>query len=188
MNRLRNGPIILDPGELLLAVAGGAATIECEDDARTALTLVGRNAAPQVLYELHIDLGVIDHGWLPGLICDAWSAAEWPMRVLYRVKWRQLWADCGGFVVNGVLAPRPSSPVRLFRGADHRHRHGWSWTPDRSVAQWFADRVVHATPGLVWTALVPPEAMLVTITDHRPGEPEVVVGGPGLAGRALGRV
>jgi hypothetical protein len=181
MTALRNARIILDADELLYAVAIGEVEITTADDVITAMSRVGRNPAPRVLLEL-FDLGEVDYAWMPQLVPDAWSGAEWPLQMLPRADWHRLWDACGGFVVDGVRAPRrrPRKPRRLYRGADADHRDGWSWTPDPAVAGWFADREIHRRRGRVWTALVPPAAMLAVITDQRPGEPEVVVDTAGL--------
>jgi hypothetical protein len=181
MTTLAGARVILDADELIYAVAIGEVEIAAVEDVIIAMCWVRRNPAPRVLLEL-FDMGEVDYAWMPQLVPDAWSGGEWPLEMLPRADWLLLWDACGGFMINGVRAPRrrPSKPRGLYRGADKAHRDGFSWTPDPAVAGWFADRVIHRRRGRVWTALVPPAAMLAVITDERAGEPEVVVDTAGL--------
>jgi hypothetical protein len=169
------GPVISDADQLLGAVADGAVTFNpsSANDVERLLCWVGRNTAPWLLYRLR---DRVDPELLPVLVPSAWQMAEWPTRVLRSDRWRHLW-QLSGYVHNGRWVDRPTMPVRLYRGTDARHRYGWSWTAERATAEWFAARklwvLLGHQPGAVWTALVPPMAMLATITDGR--EPEIVV-------------
>jgi hypothetical protein len=114
------------------------------------------------------------------MVPAVWSGAEHPLGYLDREAWSDLfWL--AGYTYNGRRRARPRLPRRLYRGADEAHRDGWSWTDDRAVAKWFADRSMHHTPGRVWTAVVEPARLLARITTERPGEAEWVVDTDGLA-------
>jgi hypothetical protein len=114
------------------------------------------------------------------MVPAVWSGAEHPLGYLDREAWSDLfWL--AGYTYNGRRRARPRLPRRLYRGADEAHRDGWSWTDDRAVAKWFADRPMHHTPGRVWTAVVEPARLLARITTERPGEAEWVVDTDGLA-------
>src|SRR4051794_41243914 len=92
---------------------------------------VGRNAAPWVLYELVVGLDVVDDAWMPQLVPDAWSGAEWPLDALEREDWRGLWGRCGGFVFNGGRGPPPPprQPPPPSPGARPRHPGGRAGAP-----------------------------------------------------------
>jgi hypothetical protein len=60
--------------------------------------------------------------------------------------------DLAGYTVDGAVSELPTSPVTLWRGVIPEHRNGWSWTYDRDLAQWFADRPHHVGRGRVWVA------------------------------------
>ncbi len=109
---------------------------------------------------------------------------EFPNRAVDEDIWRALF-DLAGYVVNGQPSEQPAEPIELWRGALPEHRNGWSWTDDRDLARWFADRPHNRGAGKVWAASVEPVRLLARITDHREGESEYVVDARGLAVKAL---
>lgn len=141
-----------------------------------AASRLGRNAYPALLFDLWLD-GLLSPAAAASCVPAAWSAAEMPARALDDADWAELF-DFAGYTVDGAPAGRPVAPLTLWRGAPAEHRAGWSWTEDRDLALWFARRV---KDGSLWTAVVPPEALLARITTQRPGENEYVVDTFGLA-------
>lgn len=59
-----------------------------------------------------------------------------------------------------IGSPPPPGPIRLYRGATARHRHGLAWTDSLELAADYAIR--HGTPHVprVWVARVPPDHIL----------------------------
>lgn len=83
---------------------------------------------------------------------DRYLARDWWLERFRETGWVHLW----------VRAPRPASAfggVRLYRGATAARRDGLSWTDSRTLAAWFA--AGHG--GCVWSALVPPDRLLVAL-------------------------
>lgn len=148
------------------------------DEIETAGARLGRNAYPVLVADLHAE-GLLLPDVAAVVVPAAWSLVEFPNRTLSADLWRALF-DLAGYTVEGVPASRPSEPLQLWRGALHEWRAGWSWTDDRDLAQWFADRPHNAGRGQVWTADVEPARLLARISEQRAGESEYVVDARGL--------
>ena len=146
----------------------------------TALSYVGRNGAPTLLWHLR-QLGLLTRPAARRCVGDTWSMSDGQVDLDLDL-WLALfqWA---GYTDSGKRADRPAEPLALYRGAPEESRYRWSWTEDLQLAQWFAtrfsDRPGHL-PSKVWTAVVPPSRLLAHIVDCRPGEREYVVYTPGL--------
>ncbi len=147
-------------------------------DLDQALSRVGRDHGPSLLVAL-VDEGLLTVEAAAKAVPSAWCGVEFPNRALDNTDWRHLF-HLAGYTVDGVPSERPASPLRLFRGAVPDHRGGWSWTEDRELAEWFADRPHNCGQGQVWTAVVEPWRLLARITEERPGESEYVVDTQGL--------
>lgn len=111
------------------------------------------------------------------LVLTAWTHPEWPAQI-GAAAWRLLFWQIGPLpVVHEDAEPLPDEPVQMWRGAYEEHRAGLSWTTDRDVAAWFAQRAtwpdVPGRQGQVWTATVHPGQVLAVIGGAR-GESEVV--------------
>lgn len=143
-----------------------------------AMLRVGRNDAPALLFHLdwEVELSADLTAWA---VPHAWCMVEWPTRALEAEVWQDLF-ERAGFTIDGVVAPRPTEPLTLYRGADHDHRLGWSWTENVDRARWFADRPQHPTRGKVWTATVMPWALLAYIHESGRSESEWVVDPDGI--------
>ncbi len=154
------------------------------DDVETAGCRLGRNYYPALVCDLWGE-GLLEPAVAAVVVPSAWSDVEFPNRTLDDDVWSLLFA-LAGYTVDGVPAERPEATMRLWRGALPGHRSGWSWTDDRSVAQWFAERVHNGGQGRVWTAEVEPPRMLARMGEGvgRPGESEYVVDARGLTIRA----
>lgn len=178
-------PVILDPAELAMWFHRRGEPITAEEWNRAAAR-VGRNPATALLLFTN-DLLAPDV--LPGAVADAWQSAEFPLSFLTRADWLDLFGRAG-YTVDGSPAPRPSEPQRLYRGCGVRLSRRWSWTPDRDLAQWFADRWPTLGEAAVFEVDASPSAMLATFTgtgdDARHGESEVVLNTKGLRIRRAG--
>lgn len=148
------------------------------DRLTAAFARVGRDHAPGLLLDLDWSTPLAPEV-LAWAAPHAWSGVEHPLAALHAETWAD-WFARAGFTVEGVPADRPGQPVVVFRGADHAHRLGWSWTDDPDLARWFAERPRHRERGQVWRAAVAPWALLARITEQRPGENEWVVDPAGL--------
>lgn len=134
---------------------------------------VGRNAYPALVADLLRESRLSPEA-AQIVVSSAWNASEFPRMALDEATWRTLF-DLGGYVVDGIPVERPPEPLTLWRGALPGHELGWSWTDDRELASWFADRPHHRGRGVLVTADVDPARLLARITDRRPGESEYVV-------------
>lgn len=113
---------------------------------------------PEVLYAC--SLAGADPHVVGAKVGHVWSASEFPDSCLAQESWRDLF-DLAAFRVDDQPAPRPATPLRLYRGSVPERRTDWSWTDDWEVAHRFAHEGVGWRPkGRVWTALVPAEALL----------------------------
>ncbi|HSP10031.1 MAG TPA: hypothetical protein VLU92_10600 [Candidatus Dormibacteraeota bacterium] len=113
---------------------------------------------------------------LQATIVRVWSDAEVPLRSLTAPEWLEMFA-AAGYTDCGKPSPRPAEPLRLWRGAPYKYHRRWSWTADFDRAQRFADR----SRGRVWSAVVPPFALLGADAGHEGrNESEYVVNTTGL--------
>ncbi|MFE4651552.1 hypothetical protein [Streptomyces sp. NPDC056707] len=127
-------------------------------------------------------------GWLAGSIDTAtvralagpvWSWSEEPESGLSHTEWRTLF-DTAGYTIDGEPSRRPRKPITLWRGCRPRWRTCWSWTADKSSADWFAceEARMEKRDGLVYQVTAPPQALLARNT-HR-GESEYILDPTGL--------
>jgi hypothetical protein len=165
-------PVILDPRELVEYLTSNPPDYSC-DDLLTMLLRVGRNHGPFVVAQMHWH-GALFRKDAQAVVPDVWSGVEHPLQAADTDVWRDLF-DFAGYTYNGRRRAKPRISRVLYRGADQAHRDGWSWTDDRKMAQWFADRTIHHTPGQVWQATVEPARLMARITSSRAGENEWVV-------------
>jgi hypothetical protein len=132
------------------------------------------NSGPALLDEWYWRREIGDEG-LRALILEVWGMCEWPAQALDEETWLD-WFYRIGFVSDRGQPP-PAVPLTVWRGASiARGYRGFSWTTDRAVARWFADRetFVGRRPAGVWEAVVPPGRVLA-IHAARDAEPEVIV-------------
>lgn len=149
------------------------------DDIETAMSRVGRNSSPALVADLHNEIG-LEPEVAAAVVPGAWCAAEFPLRQLDTETWLYLF-EVAGYTDDGKPAQRPQQVPTLYRGAHPSHRAGWSWTEDRELAQWFADRPFTRGEGVVYAAAnVAPSRLLARITQQRRGESEFVVNTRGL--------
>ena len=150
---------------------------------RTALSRVGRNNKPKLLWRLYEE-GLLTRPAARRHVGAAWSACEHP-EWAFDVdddyggeEWLYLFWLVGCYTVDGKRAPRPEQPLTLYRGAPRESQDGWSWTDDRDVAQWFADRfpdMPDRLPSFVWTATVEPWRLFCRNHEDARGESEYVI-------------
>ncbi len=100
---------------------------------------------------------------------------------LSRDEWRSLF-DLAGYREDDDLAPRPTEPLRLRRGATPDVRANWSWADRRDAAlmfasSWFCQEEI----GIVWRAVVKPERLLAKINYPQSTFAEYIVDTDGLA-------
>lgn len=143
------------------------------DDIEEACCLVGRNAAPGLLMDLHYE-DMLTPAHYIAMVGHVWAMAEWPLRQLEGYEWLELFR-CAGYTRAmedgpGRRWPRPRKPRTLYRGADEANRLGWSWTDKIETARWFANRPQWKTPGRVWTITVDPRWLLARIDTRKESE------------------
>ncbi len=145
------------------------------DGLTSAMARVGRVDALVLLWDAWT-FGRVPAQVMTAVIGPAWSTAEYPQMTLPAGDWLAMFA-LAGYTVDGVPVERPVAPLVLWRGSHKARRRRWSWTVDRAVAERFAGLGSRET-GTVWTAVVPPEALLAHLTDR--DESEYVVNTRGL--------
>ncbi|WP_410583878.1 hypothetical protein [Amycolatopsis sp. lyj-108] len=170
-------PVILEVVELAAHLINRSDTLTTEQLA-VALYRVPGDDMPVLLDALHRHQLVTDHA-LSGFVGLAWSNAERPDLALPRDRWRTLFA-AAGYTEDGRRVPRPTQPLRLYRGSVADRRDDWSWTESRDVARIYAAGGFGGRlPGAIWTALVEPGRLLARNTDR--DEAECVIDTVGLA-------
>lgn len=138
----------------------------------------GRNAGPSLLSDAYGEAKITAET-VTALIGGIWSGAEYPDRQLDHDTWRWLF-NVAGFTVDGAPAPRPTEPIRLWRGTVPARRTDWSWTTDRSIAEGYANGTAARRPtGRLYVLLAPPEALLAA--NNGRDEAEYVIDTRGLA-------
>ncbi|TYQ11605.1 UNVERIFIED_ORG: hypothetical protein L601_001500000190 [Gordonia westfalica J30] len=143
----------------------------------SAMTRAGRIAGFDLLIDAYLD-GSITEETFAQLLGPAWSDAEYPEGSFDRETWTRVFRR-HGYRVNGVPAARPTTSVRLYRGATADGRAGMSWTDHLSTARSFAYGQLRGRPvGTVWTALVDPDRLLSRVTER--SESEFIVDTDGL--------
>ncbi|MDV9168728.1 hypothetical protein R6V09_01040 [Streptomyces sp. W16] len=140
------------------------------------ISRAGRIYGPEFLEEA-VSEAKVTAETVTALVGPVWSSTEYPDRQLDHDTWRWLF-NVAGFTVDGKPAPRPTEPMRLYRGSVPERRTDWSWTRDIKVALKFAAGVRGRDPGRLWVCKVPPEHMLAANTER--DEDEVVVDTRGL--------
>ena len=139
--------------------------------------LLGRNALPAALYEAFKfgQLGKREHlDELARGVNNAWTSAEFPGLFLDRDTWLEMLSTTG-FLYGEQRAPekRPTTRVRVWRGAPAAHRRGLAWTVDRERAEWFRDRNLDfGLDAKLWTLLAPPASILADFRDDEGGRHE----------------
>lgn len=143
----------------------------------TAKAILGRVHGPALLFDMYYS-GRLSKKDLALVIGHVWSDAEYPARSFDPSEmWLELFEDAG-YTVDSKPAERPTTALRLYRGATVEYKTGWSWTDDLDVAQRFAGDLVGRAPGRVWTALVQPVDLLARLNGRE--ENEYVVNPEGL--------
>lgn len=141
-----------------------------------AVARAGRNNGPGMLRDLDA-AGMVEPETVARLAPGAWSAAEWPERVIPRAVWSRWFRAAGLRDGDGQPVERPAS-LRLFRGASvgegDGRPFGMSWTVDAERARWFAGRL-SGRPGVVYTVTVPGAVLLADLRHGGRGEGEAVL-------------
>jgi hypothetical protein len=141
----------------------------CEDCA-DAMSIGGRDSAPDILWELLKGELPRNPQALRRLIPEAWSGAEFPCRCLRINDWIWLFSYVGFISDDGT--PKPTKPLTVYRGCGPRHIRGMSWTLDIGMACWFSQRSVYRKPGFVYRATIPQLGVLAILSQQRTGLPE----------------
>jgi hypothetical protein len=138
---------------------------------------------------------LLDHWWQAGrldrrmlavLLPQAWQGPRWPLQVLDARTWLDLF-KAAGFVswdsLVGTEIAAPSVPLTVYRGAtDGVGAQGMAWTEDLETARRFAQAAESGEErGVIYRAVVPPEAVLAIFRDR--AEHEVLVNPDMLRGR-----
>ncbi|GAA3941956.1 hypothetical protein [Microbacterium soli] len=101
-----------------------------------------RNDMPAVVFDLFYSGGFGDDiDLLAEAIEDAWTASEFPQRLVDADCWIEFFNEAG-FIENGRVAPHPKSVPPLYRSAADPYAYGLSWTEDYEQAEWFYRRNV----------------------------------------------
>ncbi len=171
-------PFVSDVGEMLdYFLDHGSATAE---EIEAAGVILGRNSYPALVSDLLWE-GLLTPEAAAVVVPSAWLHVEFPNRALGDDEWAELF-HLAGYTVDGVPAARPTGSMRLWRGALPEHRRGWSWTDDRALACWFANRPHNAGRSQVYVATVELGRLLARITGRN--ESQYVVDTRGLPVRA----
>jgi len=133
----------------------------------------GRNGGPDVLVNWWLS-GRLDREELRRHITAVWQLAEWPAALGIRT-WVTMFREAG--FISDTDEPVPDYPLTVYRGTTWGRRRGMSWTTDIDRARWFAARwQLRGERGEVFTAIVPPAAVLALVGDpENHNEEEVVV-------------
>lgn len=155
-----------------LAALASAGLPARDEFTATALRL-GRNHGPALLFDWWYGRRLTRED-LAAVIGDVWTDAEWPAASLTVANWVELFRTAG--FVSDENQPKPTEPLRIWRGTTWGRRRGMSWTTERDRAKWFANRWErddrhHA---LVFETVVEPAVVLALLTGGR-SESEVVV-------------
>ncbi|OXM50251.1 hypothetical protein CFP71_27850 [Amycolatopsis thailandensis] len=161
-------PVILDVVSLATHFIDRGAVLT-GDQLAIALYRVPGDDMPVLLDALHRHRLINDHN-LSGVVGLAWSNAERPDLALSRDSWRTLFT-AAGYTDDGRRVPRPTQPLRLYRGSVADRRTDWSWTGSRDIARTYAAGGFGGRlPGAIWTALVEPERLLARNNDRDEAE------------------
>jgi hypothetical protein len=155
------------------------------EEYRDALATAGRNAGPELLKRWVLG-GRLTPPQLRTLLLEVWSGAEYPERFLGTELWVR-WFKRANFISDDGR-PKPTKPLRVWRGCLPLYRRGMSWTEDPSIAKLFKkrwnnrirDRYGNRMECGIYTALANPARVLALINAERPGEREVVVDTKGM--------
>lgn len=109
----------------------------------------GRNELPTLLEAMWDDIEPLDK---PGALIEAWTMAEWPVRLVHWRDWQWMFdevtgsyqemyvkVDGEGEVTVEQISDLPST-YTIYRGCVRGMEQGMSWTTDRDVAMQFAKR------------------------------------------------
>lgn len=133
---------------------------------------LGRNDLPEALAYNFEKLTAVE---LADAVCEAWSGAEYPERLLTQGVWMAMF-DRADYVIDGKPADRETLPdwVTVYRGAIPDRRDGMAWTGDINTARWFANRFTGILPGdktgRVYKLTVAREFVLARITGRNEDE------------------
>lgn len=130
---------------------------------------LGRNDLPARLWHAYLGDEFDSVSELAVGIEDAWTSAEFPERLLPEWEWNWLELfSAAGYLEGATRAPRPHSPLVLYRGAAKSRRRGMAWTCDLDRAAWFAKRF--GGGGCVWRTFAPPLALLAHFASRNEDE------------------
>jgi hypothetical protein len=127
------------------------------------------------------ECGCLTPEQLNRLLAEWWTDGGYPQGLGIRRLVRMF--KTAGFVSaddeGHSLAP-PTAPLTVYRGAEPGNERGLSWSRDRDIAAWFADRIVKVMkrPAGLWETTVPPRHVLGFFDDRN--EQEVIVNPFGL--------
>lgn len=127
----------------------------------------GRNDLPVALAMAVLVDGVLkDVEEIRTGVEDAWTSAEWPVRLLSTELWQMLFHKTG-FIEDGKAATPPES-ITLYRGCVEGRERGMSWTDNLERAQWFGSRFRgNFGAEAVYTVTVPGSALLAHFPTRR---------------------
>jgi hypothetical protein len=160
-----------------------------------------RPELPALLYRMW-ESGTIGGDEFHDALAWIWVESPAPLLVLGERAWLRMfksagfvslivntrWTPLGGSSVNDrgfdLITEKPTAPVKVWRGASFERRgRGMSWTLERECAVDFAERAAPLAESGVFSALVPPRAVLAVFGSSH--EQEVVVNPNMLRGRVV---
>ncbi len=146
----------------------------------TLMTRQGRNDGPMLLNEHWPALSADDRKLA---LLDAWITAEWPTLSIPWEIWLIFFKQTG-FISDNPDIKKPLQPLTIYRGAAKHKKKGMSWTQDKELAVWFANRFKAIGKSYLYTTDIEPDYILAIITGEtdlcRSGESEVIVNPEGL--------
>jgi hypothetical protein len=149
------------------------------DTLLTEMARQGRNAGPMLLNKYWPELNTDDR---KAALLDTWVMAEWPEQAMPWQIWLHYFKQAG-FISDNLNIEKPRQPLTIYRGAVKHKRKGMSWTQDKELAAWFANRFNDdSSKGFLYQAIIEPDYILAIITgvNGRQGESEVIINPEGL--------
>jgi hypothetical protein len=124
------------------------------DTLLTEMARQGRNAGPMLLNKYWPELNTDDR---KAALLDTWILAEWPAQALPWQIWLHYFKQVG-FVSDDPNIKKPQQPLTIYRGAVKHKRKGMSWTQNKELAVWFANRFDNnSSRGYLYQAIVEPD-------------------------------
>lgn len=123
--------------------------------------LPGRNDRPAALFDLYWEGEFAgDMDLLAVALEDAWTLAEFPLRLMDADLWEVFFSEFGFLDNSEAQQHVPDEVPVLYRAAAAGHERGMSWTDSYEQALWFYDRNVSYGFETVMLKVRPPRSLV----------------------------